>query len=85
VRKNITRRFPELRALKGCIREKGMSYRKICDDMGMGLTTFSDKINGYYCFNAEEIEKICDILDINSNDVVKYFFPRMFPKHTKSA
>lgn len=72
------RRYEELNALKGRIREQKASYRKIADNLGMGTATFSDKINGFYVFDASEIEKICDELDITAEQVSKFFFPRMF-------
>lgn len=85
MRSKKVKRFDELRALKGLIREKGTSYRKISEAIGITVNTFNDKINGFYPFSAPEIKDICNILDISGNDIVKYFFPDMLSNETKSA
>lgn len=77
--------FKELSALKGLIRERGTSYRELSKDIGIATPTLSNKINGFTCFNAVEIDALCDLLDIHEKDVVKYFFPRLCSNYTKTA
>lgn len=84
-RKKRAKVFKELPALKGLIREKGTSYRKIANSIGIATATFSNKINGYACFDALEIDGICDELDIHENDAWKYFFPHRCSNYTKIA
>lgn len=84
-KKKKTRVFKELAALKGLIREKGTSYRKIADEIGIATATFSNKINGFTCFDAMEIDAICDQLDIQEREVGRYFFPHRCSNHTKTA
>jgi len=79
------RRYYELSALKGLIREKGLSYRKISDSISIGVNTLCDKINGYYIMTADDIENICKELDIIPQDIPKYFFPNMLRNATKTA
>jgi transcriptional regulator with XRE-family HTH domain len=69
------RKYPELTALKGRIREKKTSYRKLASDMGIGLNTLSDKINGFYAINGPEMEQMATILEIEPRDIATYFMP----------
>jgi len=69
------RKHPELAALKGRIREKKMSYRKLALELGIGLNTLSDKVNGFYPFNVIEMEKIATILEIEPRDIASFFMP----------
>ena len=77
------RRYPEFMALKGRIREQKTSYRKLSARIGMATNTLSDKINGHYVFDAAEIEKICCELDISSENVAGFFFPKMLRNATQ--
>lgn len=76
-RKKKTKRYPELFGLKGAIRENGTSYVEVAQELGIGTHTLSDKINGYYCFNTEEIEQLVSLLNIEAGNVLKIFFPNM--------
>ncbi len=69
------RRYSQLNALKGRIREKGTSYRKLAEELGMSVNTLSDKINGFQAFTVSEMEQIAIILDITPADVVHFFMP----------
>ena len=77
--------YKELSALKGLITEKGTSYREISKNINIALPTFSNKINGFSCFSAIEIDAICDSLDIRETDVSKYFFPHRCSNYTKKV
>jgi len=70
-------RYPVLVELKGKIREKGMTYRSLAPKIGISYNTLSDKLNGHYAFDIEEINRIVVELDIKPNEIVRYFFPHM--------
>ena len=75
--KNKKRKYPELSALKGKLREKKFSYVRIAELMHMTPNTFCNKVNGYYPFNSDEIGRILIILDISASDMAYYFFPNL--------
>ncbi|MDA8227173.1 MAG: hypothetical protein M0T74_05610 [Desulfitobacterium hafniense] len=52
------RKYSELNSLKGRIREKNTSYRKLSEGIGMAVNTLSDKINGFYAMSIPEAEAI---------------------------
>ncbi|ABO49718.1 hypothetical protein Dred_1184 [Desulforamulus reducens MI-1] len=79
------RKYPELTALKGKIREMGTTYRKIAEEMGIGVNTLSDKINGFYAISGPEMEQIATILDINPKDVAYFFMPSYCKTQQRSA
>lgn len=63
----------ELTELKGKIREKKKSYRAISSEIGMSLSTFNKKINGYTAFDIVEASKIASILDIPPDKISSFF------------
>lgn len=69
------RKYDEMKALKGLIKRKNISYRMFAEKMEMSLDAINNKLNGYTAFNLHEAEKIIKILDIRENEVNKYFFP----------
>lgn len=71
---NKRRKYPELKALKGKIREKNSSYRKLAEALDISPTTLNDKINGYSVFDTEEVNKIVNELKIEPNEVIRIFF-----------
>ncbi len=79
------RRFDELNALKGRIREMGTTYRRLADDLGIGANTLSNKINGFQAFTVSEMEQICEVLDIAPGDVARFFMPSYCKVDSKSA
>jgi len=79
------RRYAELNALKGRIREMGTSYRKLAEELDMGVNTLSDKINGFQAFTVSEMEQIATILDIAPTDVVRFFMPTYCKTQRESA
>ena len=68
------RKYGEMKALKGLIKRKNISYRKLAEEMDMSLDAINNKMNGYTAFNLYEAEKIIEILGIRENEVNKYFF-----------
>lgn len=71
------RRHPELKALKGKIREEGTTYEEVAKKIGIETSTLSNKINGYVDFRAGEMEELVEILNIDPAYIVNYFFPDM--------
>lgn len=65
-----------LTELKGKIRSEGTSYKELAKELGVSITTLSDKINGSSKreFKISEISKLCRILNIESAEIQKYFF-----------
>lgn len=82
---NGKRKYPELVALKGLIREKKTSYRELAAGLEIGVNTLSNKINGFYPFNGVEMENLATILDIDPKDVAKFFLPTYCKTHHRSA
>jgi len=79
------RKYPELTALKGRIRERKTTYRELAADLGIGLNTLSDKINGFYPISGPEMEQLATILDIDPRDIASFFMPTYCKTHHKSA
>lgn len=76
------KQYAELPELKGLIRARGTSYSEVAKTIGITTNTMSNKINGFYGFTPEEIEKICIFLEVRNEDIVKYFFPSMLSNST---
>lgn len=68
------RKFKELSKLKGLLREKNITYKKIASLIGINYTTFSDKINGYSVFTLNETNNIIQQLQIGKDEIYDYFF-----------
>ena len=62
--------------LLGKIREVGLTQQRLASDIKMTPGTLTQKIKGKSQFTTEEIVKICECLDISSNDVGAYFFTK---------
>jgi transcriptional regulator with XRE-family HTH domain len=74
------RKYTELTALKGLIRERKTSYRELAKHLGISTNTFSDKINGFYAFDGPEMEAIAKYLDISPFEIAKFFMPEYYVK-----
>ena len=68
------RKLKELSKLKGLLREKNITYKKIASLIGINYTTFSDKINGYSDFTLNEANNIIQQLQIGKDEIYDYFF-----------
>lgn len=69
------KKYPELTALKGRIREKKTSYRQLAADLGIGPNTLSSKINGFYAISTPEMEQLATSLDIEPHEITRFFMP----------
>jgi len=80
----LTKKQIPLNALKGKIREEGQSLRKLSPLVGIATNTLCLKINGKYDFTCSEIARMCEALNIEPEDIPKYFFPQMLRNATKN-
>ena len=60
--------------LKGRIRAKGLTYEDVSKKTGIGISALNNKLSGKTKFNVQEVKSISDCLDIQSTEIVKYFF-----------
>lgn len=67
----------ELWALKGLLREKQMTYQIFGKKMGVGTNTLCNKLNGNTPLNTREITRMMEILEIEHEHMVRYFFPHL--------
>ena len=50
--------------LRGAIVKKGFTQELLAEMIGMSSNTLSSRINGLSSFNTDEIDRICQALDI---------------------
>jgi len=60
--------------LRGRIVEQFGSCRSFCRATGFTPGTLSARLNGVIAFKADEIRRICEVLQIPDAEVVAYFF-----------
>ena len=67
---------PELENLKALLRFKKISYKELSEAIGVSIGTFSEKINNRRgrSFTISEVKKICEYVEINQEEIPKYFF-----------
>lgn len=76
------RKYPELSALKGRMREKKKTYRGLSAKMGVSTNTLNDKLNGYSVLNIDQVDFFVNELHISEEDIVRYFFPHLLRNAT---
>ena len=69
--------YEVLNALKGKIREENEHYRSLSLKIGISVNALNNKLNGYSVFDTKEVSILVETLNINPNDIIKYFFPQM--------
>ena len=62
--------------LRGRIVQKYGSMKNIAEPMGISYITLIHKIKGLREWNASEIEKLVNLLDIDPKEIPLYFFGR---------
>lgn len=67
-------RYRKLYKLKGRITEKGETYRSISEQSFIPINSLSNKINGHYLFDINEVAILCNLLDIDAKQIPDYFF-----------
>jgi len=71
------RKYPELTALKGKLREEKKTYRELSKEVNISLNALNDKLNGYSVLNIDEVNQIVEALGIEKEEMLRYFFPHM--------
>lgn len=71
------RLYPILNELKGKIRLENKTYKSISQEIGISIDALNNKINGYSSFNIDEVESLIRVLNINPEEIIRYFFPKM--------
>lgn len=64
----------EYNKLRGRIVEKYGTQAKFAQELGISPTAMSEKMTGKTTFSQRDIEKWRQLLDIDSEDIGKYFF-----------
>lgn len=54
--------------LRAAIVANGYTQEKLAESIGISPNTLSSRIVGSSCFNTDEIDKICSVLNISSNE-----------------
>ena len=62
--------------LLGKLREHNITQGKLAELLGKNESTISSKLGGKFYFTVEEIDSICALLDIGSDEIGTYFFAR---------
>ena len=63
----------KLRVLKGKLREQEKTYADCAKQMGISITTFSEKINGRRKFTVEEANDLSNFLQLTDKEKVDIF------------
>ena len=72
--------------LKGRMAEKGYTQRALAKKLGMSVNTMSSRLTLRTPFNTDEIEKMCDELDITSaEEKIDIFLPETSQNRDKIA
>lgn len=66
-----------LEDLKALLRFKNISYRTLAEEIGVNISTFSDKMNNTNGreFTSSEIVNISKYLNLTPEETFKFFFP----------
>lgn len=64
-------------ALRGVFRRHGYRDQDIAAAIGIGTSTLSLKMGGHSEWSSDEIAAICELLDIQQDEIGELFFPQM--------
>ncbi len=59
--------------LKGKLRERNVTYAQCAKEIGMSITSFSQKMNGKSRFYIDDLEKIGNLLNLSNPEKVDIF------------
>lgn len=62
-------------ALRGKFREQGWYDNEIAEECGIGVGTMTTRMQGKSAWRADEISRLCEVLEIPQEEVGRYFFP----------
>lgn len=74
----------KLNYLKGKIREKNETYKSLSEKTGISINSLCNRLNGKTTFSIDEMDYLCNVLDISAHEIPKYFFNRMLQNASKS-
>lgn len=60
--------------LRGRMRECGLTQKECAAKIGLSEGQLNRKLAGEYDFRQDEIHKLCNLLDIDSTEIGRYFF-----------
>lgn len=60
--------------LVGRIKEFGYTQKRLAESIGISEGQFCQKLSSRYPFKQTEIQKICELLNIEAEDIGVYFF-----------
>ncbi len=66
--------------LLGRIREKGYTQKSVAKEVGISESQFSMKLGNVYPFKQNDIQKLCDCLGIEAQEIGGYFFTQKLEK-----
>ena len=79
------RNYEILNALKGKIREENKNYRSLSKETGISVNALNNKLNGYSVFDMREVSVMVEKLNIQPNEIIKYFFSQMLRNVTEKV
>ena len=62
--------------LLGRLKECKLTQAELAEKIGKHITTLSAKLNNKNAFTSEEIDRICEVLEIPNDEIGKYFFAK---------
>lgn len=75
--------YEVLNALKGKIKEEQKNYRSLSKETGISVNALNNKLNGYSVFDMKEVSIVVEKLNIQPNEIIRYFFPQMLRNATE--
>lgn len=58
--------------IRAIIKQKGLKQRYVAQRIGVSEKTFSAMLTGRQNILVDDVEKICDVLDVTPNDLFGY-------------
>lgn len=60
--------------LLGRMRERGFTQETLAKAIGINESTLNSKLKNRTFFNARDIDRICEVLDIPNSEIGTYFY-----------
>ena len=60
--------------LLGRMRERGFTQETLAKAIGINESTLNSKLKNRTFFNARDIDRICEVLDIHNGEIGTYFY-----------